>query len=186
MDEDEAEEEESEEPRRVSMDVTIPLDAHGCVRRDCPRCGLDFKQAIAEADLSGILAASVSRLKAAQGGQAESSPTSRCWCPYCGHEDDSQSFMHEEHVTYLRRLLYREFFEPLVRDLFSPFEELRSSRHMKVTVTRGPRSARPMLGPEPTDMARVRCLTCDELFKVMPEWRGNVCCPGCGLQLVGM
>ena len=46
------------------------------------------------------------------------------------------------------------------------------------------RSPRPLSGPEPNDMVRVLCTSCDARFKLMEGWADPVFCPGCFIPLV--
>jgi len=171
---------------RIRMEIGFPLDAHSCIRVQCPNCGLDFKVDMAADVLHDVLAWSVSRAfrsaSVRDGTTAE--PVKQTHCPYCGHSATSQNFLHPEHRGYLKNLAFREYVEPMVSEIFdSAFRGLRNNKFLRVTHTSGPRSVRPMVGPEPTDMVRVRCLACSGLFKVDAGWPGSVRCPHCAIDL---
>jgi len=184
--EDDDLDESDEEGQHLQLQITIPLDSHNCMRRDCPECGLEFKQRADDKDLGGALADPVGRI-ARPAQDATPSSKKKAWCPYCGHEADSQDFMHQEHVAYMKQLVYREYMEKMVGKIFdSAFEGFQDTREIQLTITKGPRSARPMLGPEPSDMVPIRCLQCRELFKVLAFWRGSLHCPECATDLVAV
>lgn len=171
---------------RSQLSITLPVDGHHCLRLRCPRCDLDFK-----ADGSGqlqddLLAPSVGRIMREQGfDSGEPAKSVRTLtCPYCGHHDGAQSFMHDEYTQYVRRLLLREVVEPMISRMFnSTLGSLKSTKSVKFTTWSAPRRTRPLCGPDSCDMARVRCLSCDSLFKVVAGWRGEVNCVGCGSKL---
>lgn len=178
-----------DDPSQIRMEVGIPLDAHSCVRVACPNCGLDFKVAMGREDLHDVVAWSVGRARQAEVIRNDDSAaaTKFVHCPYCACSAASQDFLHPEHWAYLKRLAYREYVEPMLSRMFSSaFSGLRDSKFLRVTHSVGPRSPRPIVGPEPTDMARVRCLACAGLFKVYIAWRGSVGCPHCGIELLAI
>lgn len=171
----------------VSLDIGVPLDAHSYIRVECPNCGLDFKVTMAEGTFQDIVSWGVGRvLRAAELTETEpQEPKTRVWCPFCCHRGSSQEFLHSEHAEYMKRLVFREYVEPMLRQMFqSAFGGLKSTGLVTVTHESGPRSVRPMLGPEPNDMVRIRCVSCHTCFKVSATWRGTVCCSGCGSELL--
>ena len=177
---------EPEEPN-LSISITIPLDSHSCVRSECPNCGLEFKQDMAEHVLHDLLGWTVGRVLHSEGvGEApQDSPSATTTCPYCAHKASSQDFLHAEHVAYIKRLVFREYVEPMISRMFeSTFGSMRSNEFIKVTTRSGPKSVRPILGPEDSGMIRVRCLACSTLFKVSVLWRGSVYCVSCSRELL--
>ena len=178
---------DDQDSSRIQMKIGLPLDGHSCIRVECPNCGLDFKVDVSSQDLQDVVSWSVGRVLQSEGVRAPQTaePSKVAHCPYCSHEAVSQDFLHPDHWAYLKHLLVREFVEPMFANMLdSAFGGLRSNRFLKVTHTRGPRSPRPMVGPDATDMARVRCLACSGLFKVDAAWRGAVRCPQCRIDLL--
>jgi hypothetical protein len=179
-----------DESSRFSISVAIPMDGHSCVRRECPSCGLQFKSNGAEHRMDDVVGWSVGQILRSHGGDNSGHTgegTGLAHCPYCGHSVKSQDFLHPEHWSYLKKLVFREYVEPLFGNMIeSAFGGLRDSSFVRVTHEVGPRSVRPVVGPEPTDMVRVRCIGCSELFKVTARWRGSVRCTGCGADLLPM
>lgn len=171
------------------MEIGLPLDGHSCIRVECPNCGLDFKVDMSSEDLHDVLSWSVGRVLQSEGLRDEQTaePTKVTHCPYCSHDAVSQDFLHPEHWAYVRQLLFREFIEPMFANMIdSAFGGLRGNKFLKITHASGPRSPRPVVGPEATDMVRVRCVVCTSLFKVSAGWRGTVRCAQCAHELLAM
>ncbi len=179
---------ESEAPN-LSLSIAVPLDAHTCVRSECPNCGLEFKRDMEEHAIHDVLGWAVGRILQSEGigDGPDEVPTRTNRCPYCAHEAKSQDFLHPEHVTYIKRLVFRDYVEPMVSKMFeSTLGSFRNNKYIKVTTSSGPKRIRPILGPEGSGMVRVRCLACSTLFKLSPAWRGSVHCVNCGSELLPM
>jgi len=177
---------------RISIEVSLPTDSHHCIRRCCPNCGLEFKVDGSEDMQQDALAwtvgqvARVHGLQAEREGEVEEAEPRQAYCPYCNHTCDEQDFLHPEHWRYMEATIFREYLEPMINKMWeSSSGNSRGNSFITVTVTRDPRSPRPMVGPEPTDMARVRCLDCDTMFKVLATWKGPIFCPACSAELLG-
>jgi len=184
---------DNDEDSRISIEVSLPTDTHHCIRRCCPNCGLDFKVDGSDDLQSDALAWAVGQVARGSGLQvsveddegADAKPK-QASCPYCNHSCDEQDFLHPEHWSYMEALIFREYVEPMFNEMMeSSFGNFPSNSSMSVTVTRDPRSPRPMVGPEPSDMVRIRCLACEATFKVVASWRGSLFCPDCSTELLG-
>lgn len=176
----------------VRLHLGIPMDPSGYLRHECPHCMLEFKIAGDEASFTDALDWWSSRAVAEAGlrpdvdAPAALSTTLRC--PYCATAASAEEFVHTDLRTFLSRVALREIIEPLVFDVVDrmtqSFKRVRS-KFIKVEVKQGSdaRSPRPLAGPEPDDMLRVRCGQCDERFKLLEGWSARVVCPGCGSWL---
>lgn len=181
---------EDDDPSHIQMSVSIPLDGHSCIRRECPHCGLEFKVDASEDVSRDLLAWSVSRILRSHGVDQDDGveePAQESHCPYCQHSAKTQDFLHPEQWAYMHKLVFREYVEPMFSQMMeSAFGGFQGNSFLKITHESGPRSPRPMIGPDSTDMARVRCLACSTLFKVSDRWRGSIRCTSCATDLLAM
>lgn len=170
----------------VRMEIGISADGDQYVRQSCPNCALEFKLQGDEADFKDVLGWWASRAMREAGLDSEAPALSkRLRCPYCAEQADRQDFLHEETKAYVRRIAVREVAEPLIHRFMAEMERTFSGGVLTIkaegTHTRSPRA---ISGPEPNDMVRVHCLSCEARFKLMEVWDGGVCCPACFAALV--
>ncbi|MFM2162317.1 MAG: hypothetical protein RLZZ383_1829 [Pseudomonadota bacterium] len=177
------------------LHVGLPLDPSGYLRHECPGCGLEFKIAGDEARFTDALDWWASKVLVESGvaDPSEGSGTGGSMaCPYCETDSTPQDFLHAELQSYVRRVALREIVEPLIfqalRQMEERFARLPRGRGMfsigiKVEAGSRHRSPRPIAGPDADDMVRVRCLGCDERFKVIEGWAGAIRCPVCAASL---
>lgn len=180
----------------TTFSVSIPADEHACVRWSCPHCGLDFKLDVSKDLMNDVLSWSLERVLRENGLQDSNDidkdednneSAENMTCPYCRHTARHQEFLHSEFSNYMEAMAVREYVEPMLNNFInSAFAGLQRMSNIKITETTHPRSPLPMIGPEPTDMVRVRCINCRCLFKVLDSWRGQVCCPQCATDLLAM
>jgi hypothetical protein len=138
--------------------VTLSIDDHGFLRRECPRCGREFKWL--------------------HGDHGEAMPPGGYHCPYCdGRSEDGwwtrpQLAAIEASVgEQAEDMLYQEF-----KKL-----ERHSSKFVKFKASRSPRRSVPSIPDEPNDMRRVD-FPChpSEPVKVLDSWSGPTHCLLCG------
>jgi hypothetical protein len=142
--------------RRPSM--TIPLDADGYLRRECPNCERDFKRVVR---------------KVSEAERSRRSPRG-LYCPYCGLPSPSNSWLTKAQVEYTKKVLAelvaRERTRKGIMGLLPlPFHgpsrlangELREANDMKVV--------RPPCHAE-------------SAIKVSELWIGDLYCTVCGLR----
>lgn len=175
-----------------TLHIGLPTDASGYLRHECPSCGLEFKVKGDESRFTDALGWWVSKALSENGvadpATPHSAPVSKMTCPYCQNCSEAQDFLHAEYRAYVRRITLREIAEPMIFAALADMERAfsGSSRGLisiKMEAGSRHRSPRPMAGPDPDDLARVRCERCRERFKVMIGWPGGVYCPACGSVL---
>jgi hypothetical protein len=173
------------------LQLSIAGDAGGYLRRQCPRCGQDFKQKGPDNAQQDALAWWLlqtlrdAQLTSPEDGGLPTEDIMTC-CPYCAKLAPPQDFVHPELVSYIRRVAQREIIEPMFFRMFGNIDSgLRSSVRVRLSAS-GPsvRSPRPISGPEPDDLIPVHCLECNCAFKVDGGWRGTVHCPECHTELL--
>lgn len=171
--------------------LTIAADSKDFLRKECPRCGLEFKlkgETTGQNDeLSWWLEETIRGTEdAADQHEEPSGGLARIACPYCADHRPKQEFTHPELLNYIRRIVRREVVEPKLAMMFQAFASgFQASKHLKVKTSEpSGRSPRPVSGPEPDDQVAVRCIGCSGDFKVHEGWRGTVVCPFCSAELL--
>jgi len=190
---------ESEDKDLHHYSFTYALDRDGFFRRACPSCGREYKVRAAPEDLAYSLQLAFREVGPEIGENAVDEPEKtrsekRVYCPYCGHCAQSSRALPERLWLYLRRWAMREVILPQLRQMASDLE--RSFRsygtHSREMVSIGVTfkandfslPPRPIAGPEPPDMKRVRLLCCHGDIKVLDGWQDIVICPLCGTEAV--
>ncbi|NMO19824.1 hypothetical protein HPC49_03600 [Pyxidicoccus fallax] len=182
---------DDDEDSKVRLEFGLPADASGYQRHECPSCMLEFKVKGNEARFNDTVAWWTSRAIAESGlveTQSESSSSSQMTCPYCAKPADAQSFLYGEYRSYVYRIAQREIVEPMVFGMLSNLNRTVSRRHrgmvsLRIETASETRSPRPIAGPDPDDMVRISCASCDEHFKISEGWSGAIRCPSCASEL---
>ena len=188
---------EQEQTDTKYYSLTFALDRGNFFRRACPSCGRHFKTEAGAADMAHILQpvfrrteSEIRRMETADGHVIEPSVETVLHCPYCGNEDDSAEMLTAEFQEYLERYAFREMIMPQIRQMFSKLSDS-FGRHrsrsrglfsidVKFEASEDLLPPRPIAGPEPPDMLRVRFLCCDKRAKILDSWHGRIVCPYCG------
>lgn len=149
-----------------SIEMGVPLDEDGFLRRACPTCGREFKWLHTEID-----------------GDADSAgDSSGYFCPYCGVQADVAQWWTGAQSAAIEAAVMDEVIEPeidsLRRQVNSVNKESGGLLSMDIEVDR--ESVPPL--QEPNDMAKVD-FAChpDEPVKIVESWAGPVYCLTCGV-----
>ena len=86
----------------VSFGMTIPLDADGFLRRECPTCEREFKWRQAEPEHAQEVA---------------SADDVGYFCPYCGVQAPVDAWLTQAQLSLAQNIVAREFIGPMVRKL---------------------------------------------------------------------
>jgi DNA-directed RNA polymerase subunit RPC12/RpoP len=156
-----------------SLRMSVPLDADGFLRRECPTCEREFKW-LPSPSGDGENAA-----------DAESLPYT---CPYCGIRAPAESWATKAQVALAQSIVMREIVGPQLEELGRQLE--RTSRQtgglisFSAHVQRDEPTADPTL-TESDDMRRVD-FPCHpaEPIKVLEDWAGDVLCLVCGAPAI--
>jgi hypothetical protein len=144
-----------------ALSISIPVDADGFLRRECPSCVREFKTRRTPDDESGVAMP--------DGGYA---------CPYCAERATADQWWTKAQAEYVGALAMSEIVGPelgaLERD-----PDPNALISFEVRVERPPRPA--SLPEEPNDMRRVD-FACHptESVKVDNDWDDDVHCIICG------
>jgi hypothetical protein len=144
-----------------SIEMSVPLDEDGFLRRECPTCEREFKWFNSPE------------------GQGEPLPMGGYYCPYCRVQGPPDAWWTKEQLEHAENRVARDIvgpeFERMARDL------KRSSRNslIRIDITH---ETPPELDPlvEPNDMRRVD-FPCHptEPLKVLDDWTRPVHCMIC-------
>jgi hypothetical protein len=144
---------------QIQFAVSISTDRDGFMRYTCPSCGLDFKTQIDPADLQWLLTSYCRRAGLEIGARGSDSSSPYCfWCPYCGDRAESRQMLTEETVTYLKRIVHREYVLPQLSRMFAGLADSFGgqkqsggllSLSIELKHSRSVLPVRPMHGPEP-------------------------------------
>ena len=164
------------------------------MRYTCPSCGLDFKTQIDPADLQWLLTSYCQRagLEIGAGGSQLRQPHV-LWCPYCGDRAESRQMLTEETMTYLKRIVYREFVLPQLNRMFAGLADSfggqeQSGGFLSLSVefkhSRSLWPVRRMHGPEPADQKIITLLCCNKKIKISEHWPHAPLCSFCSSKVV--
>lgn len=186
-----------EESNLVSFHLTYSLDGH-FFRRECSRCGLEFKTRATPDQLTHMLSPEVERIYSeAAGVDIETSidEQEKLTCPYCENTDETQEFISGEFRNYFLRLANREIVYPIIKEFQDSLSDIfgKSSRGssrglISITMEYSPGDnylpIRPIAGPEVSDMRVIRLLCCGEEVKIHENWVNSIVCPHCSEYVV--
>lgn len=118
------------------LSVSIPLDASGFLRQECPYCAREFKLEYPEDD-------------------SEDNNPSEQYCPYCGQSGPSDEFLTKAQAKYVDAIVQAEAVDPLL-DQYFPDQE-NSTRHS---------TSKPTPPEDDDDMVIIIFSCCSERIKV--------------------
>lgn len=166
------------------VEVALPRDEAGFVRRQCQSCQRIFKTRPSEYD-ARILQRRLSSLFPFENADESYEPVPHWRCLYCGHRADADEWLTHEHVSYL---------EGVARAMANHvrYEQL---AHVSRTLAQNPRPTFIAVAPEPLpeplpsepeDLRTILMVCCGEDVKAQWDWDTAMYCPRCGAHHGGM
>ena len=166
------------------LEVVLPRDASGFVRRQCPSCQRIFKTRPSRFD-SRALHRRLVALFPFENPHEGYEPVPTWTCFYCGHQADADEWLVRDHVAYL---------ESLARSLANHvrYEQL---SHVSRTLAQNPRPTFVAVAPdalpegmpeEPEDLRPLHLVCCGDEVKSLWDWDGPFYCPRCGAHHGGL
>jgi DNA-directed RNA polymerase subunit RPC12/RpoP len=149
----------------VILEMSMPLDSDGFLRRRCSSCERELKWLAAGDDEDGTEA-----------------PDGGFFCPYCGIQAPPGEWLTEAQEENFTAMIQQEVLGPLFKDFGDGLQRSadRSQGFLSVEVTQ-PEFDEPVDLMEAEDMRRVD-FACHpgESIKVLEDWSGPVRCVVCG------
>lgn len=145
----------------IQIPVSVPLDADGFIRRECPTCERELKW-----------------LATPDGEEGTPAPEGGYFCPYCAVQAPASAWWTKAQLEAVEAKLHNEAVKPLLDDFGKSLEQA-STSHVRITSKPMPRANEPQLS-ESDDMRRIDFGCHSEPVKVLEDWDGVVHCPLCG------
>jgi hypothetical protein len=166
------------------LEIELPQDAAGFVRRQCPKCQRIFKTRPSRFD-ARVLQRRLLVLFPFENPHEGYEPVPTWTCFYCGHQADADEWLVRDHVAYL---------ESLARGLANHvrYEQL---AHVTRTLAQNPRPTFVAVAPEalpesmpdePEDLRPLNLVCCADDVKALWDWDGPFYCPRCGAHHGGL
>lgn len=174
----------------IRLDVSIPLDEDGFLRRQCTLCSREFKVKPTPTELRSETERSAHALLEQQSDSTaedggDGSESCERWCPYCGQQASPTSWWTEEQSAYLttfaRNVMTRLLNEHFIGPMKKSFGGLRSGGLVSIEF-RGSelQEEEPWISPEANDMAVFPLPCCERELKVADGKEATIYCFFCG------
>lgn len=152
-----------------SIQMALPLDSDGFLRRECPSCKRQFKWF-------------PSRSQDSESAEPIAE-TVAYYCPYCWEQAAPEVWWTTEQVEFASQIAMAEVMGPSLRRLTRSVSQLNRSGGLLRARLKSPSISRPESLVEPDDMVRVD-FPChpEEPLKVDEAWEGEVACLVCGIH----
>lgn len=151
----------------VTLDMSLPLDSDGFLRRECPTCEREFKW-----------------LPSSDNEEADVAVPEDAgyFCPYCGVQAPVDSWLTQTQTDLAQNIIQRQLLGPMLKDLGKDMDRIGRNSGGLITVSMEydePRELDPLT--EADDMRRVD-FACHpgEPVKVLNNWDRAVRCLVCG------
>ncbi len=110
-------------------------------------------------------------------------------CPYCLYEDDSSRMHTDETMAYVKRIVYREYMLPKVKEMLGGLGHVGRGNtggllSFSIEISHSAPPMRPLHGPEPPDFKIVDFLCCGQQMKVAESWNSLRTCPYCNTTVI--
>ncbi len=149
----------------TTLGMSVPLDADGFLRRECPTCEREFKG-----------------LPGSDDAEAEEAPEGGYFCPYCGIQAPAGSWFTKAQIELAENMVATEVVGPMLKDFARGMNKIGrlSGGILSVRAKYDPPDKMDPL-TEADDMQRVD-LEChpSEPVKVLDGWGDRVYCVFCG------
>lgn len=154
----------------LSIPMSLPLDADGFLRRECPNCKREFKWRHITADEEALVVES-------------SAPVDAYYCPYCYEPSPPDAWWTREQLDYAKQMAMAEVLGPSLRRFQRQIRRMNTPGGLVRVDANISSPSRPEPLSEQNDMVRVD-FPChpEEPVKVEEGWDGEVACLTCGIR----
>jgi len=151
----------------ISIEMKVPLDGDGFLRRECPNCERQFK-----------LKYSVSNTETLETIDIES-----YYCPYCYEPASLDSWWTKEQLEQAQQLAFKEVVEPELKNLQRQIQSLNRNDSFAQIDSKLEYLEESVPLTEVDDMVKVD-FPChpEEPLKIDETWKQNAACFVCGIQ----
>src|SRR2546425_5163034 len=151
----------------VSIEMKVPLDSDGFIRRECPNCERKFKLKYTDFNIE----------------IPEDTSIESHYCPYCYELASLNSWWTKEQLQYAQQLAFKELVEPELRNLGRQIESLNRLGNLVQMNSSFSHSPEPNSLSEKDDMIQTD-FPChpEEPLKIDGTWEQDVACLICGIR----
>ena len=172
----------------IQLNIEVPLDSQGFLRRQCPLCNMEFKIKVDEKELTDLITSGISSYLIIEEDSEDTKEeeTTELFCPYCSQESDVNEFWTEEQNAYfniyaeniLADLVNDNFIRPMKREFKKP-----SSGPIGITIEADEmKKKEPWISPEDDDMDVHSLSCCGKELKLLETWDKEYACIYCGFK----
>jgi len=159
----------------VNLNIELPVDQEGFLRRECPYCNREFKMLFKSANKVNLSDIEITEKLA--------DDNKEFYCPYCGQSADQNSFWTKDQIRYVHEIANQKVLQPMLDDFGKDIEKIsRKNDFIKFKVERK-QAKKPVISPEPNDMSMLESQCCSEKIKVEEGWEGFIYCVICGKKI---
>ena len=161
-------------------EISLPLDASGYVRRECPNCRRHFKTRPLAEDgnvVQNLLTEQLAHHNPDEAMETEATLV----CLYCGKPERIDQMLTGEQKKYFERLA-KSFAEHVRYEQLSYVARTLKHNPQPTFVPVHPGQMPGDIRPDPDDMKVVPLVCCGEEAKAAQGWEDPYYCPKCGFE----
>ncbi|MDY7233239.1 hypothetical protein [Hyalangium rubrum] len=166
------------------VEVALPKDATGFIRRQCPGCHRIFKTLPNRFD-ARVLQRRLVSLFPFENADEGYEEVPHWHCLYCGHHAEADEWLAPEHVSYLESLS-RAWANHVRYEQLAYVSRTLSYNPRPTFIAVAPEALPEPLPAEPEDLRVIPMVCCGEDVKAEWDWDGPMYCPRCGAHHGGM
>lgn len=150
----------------VAIEMPVPLDGDGFLRRECPNCERQFKLRPVDSNT-----------------EIQENNDESYYCPYCHESAPLNAWWTKEQLEYAQQLAYKEVLEPELRNLQRHIKSLNDSSSFVCADAELSSLPEQISLSETDDMIKVEfpCHS-EKPLKIDETWEQDVACFICGIQ----
>jgi len=172
----------------IEINISLPLDDEGFLRRECPFCRKEFKVMLTKEELVTLAQEGIdsfmTEAEAKTDSDANGSEELKQFCPYCGQRATNDSWWTQEQLSYINVFAQNIMASLINENLLGPLQ--RNFGHQQS----GPFSIsfqahkmeqqEPWISPEVNDMSAFNLPCCNRKIKIEENTAGPKHCFFCG------
>lgn len=171
----------------MQIELSIPLDSDGYLRRECPFCRKQFKVLIPEDERENLASRAIQdhlpEDLEVDTVDDEHVDQGTLVCPYCGQEHSVRAWWTQEQIEFFTQHARKIAHEIIQQTLGKSLRNLQRSSGGLISVeveTDFDALGEPIIAPDPDDMTLFALPCCERAIKIEDDWPGTIHCPYCG------